>query len=120
MFLQQNYFKQSPILRQKIWRVRQLRLEHVTIAFSKAAGEHSNITGQTASAQVFFYLNVQLFATIVSIQGIWGVGGTVFLTLIISHWQKKSDAKVVYSISRRQKWNSRRQFSKNCIFQIFN
>ena len=30
VFLQQNYFKQSPILRQKIWRVRQLRLEHVT------------------------------------------------------------------------------------------
>ena len=30
LFLQQNYFKQSPILRQKIWRVRQLRLENVT------------------------------------------------------------------------------------------
>ena len=30
VFLQQNYFKQSPILRLKIWRIRQLRLEHVT------------------------------------------------------------------------------------------
>ena len=30
VFLQQNYFKKSPILRQKIWRVRQLRLEYVT------------------------------------------------------------------------------------------
>ena len=30
VFLQQNCFKQSPILRQKIWRVRQLRLEHVS------------------------------------------------------------------------------------------
>ena len=46
------------------------------ITFSKAAGD-DNITGQTASAQVLFYLNVHLFATIVSIQGIWevGVGG---------------------------------------------
>ena len=39
------------------------------ITFSKAAGD-DNITGQTASAQVLFYLNVHLFATIVSIQGI--------------------------------------------------
>ena len=30
VFLQQNYFKKSPILRKKIWRVRQLRLEHAT------------------------------------------------------------------------------------------
>ena len=46
------------------------------ITFSKAAGD-DNITGQTASAQVLFYLNVHLFATIVSIQGMWevGVGG---------------------------------------------
>ena len=42
------------------------------ITFSKAAGE-DNITGQTASAQVLFYLNVHLFATIMSIQGIWDV-----------------------------------------------
>ena len=40
------------------------------ITFSKAAGEDNNITGQAASAQVLFYLNVHLFATIVSIQGI--------------------------------------------------
>ena len=45
------------------------------ITFSKAAGEDNNITGQAASAQVLFYLNVHLFATIVSIQGIWKVGG---------------------------------------------
>ena len=44
------------------------------ITFSKAAGQDSNITGQTASAQVLSYLNVHLFATIVSIQGIWEVG----------------------------------------------
>ena len=41
---------------------------------------------------------------------------TVFLTQIISRRQKNADAKVVLSISCRQKWNSRRQFSKNCIF----
>ena len=44
------------------------------ITFSKASEQDNNITGQTASAQVLFYLNVQLFATIVSIQGIWKVG----------------------------------------------
>ena len=41
---------------------------------------------------------------------------SVILTQIISRRQKNADAKVVLSISRRQKWNSRRQFSKNCIF----
>ena len=44
------------------------------ITFSEAAGQDSNITGQTASEQVLFYLNVHLFATIVSINGIWEVG----------------------------------------------
>ena len=44
------------------------------ITFSKAAGQEINITGQTASAQVLFYLNVHLFATIVTIEGIWEVG----------------------------------------------
>ena len=41
---------------------------------------------------------------------------SVFLTQIISRRQKNADAKVALSITRRQKWNSRRQFSKNCIF----
>ena len=41
---------------------------------------------------------------------------TVFLTQIISRRLKNADAKVVLLISRRQKWNSPRQFSKNCIF----
>ena len=41
---------------------------------------------------------------------------TVFLNQIISRWQKNADTKVASSISRRQKWNSCRQFSKNCIF----
>ena len=41
---------------------------------------------------------------------------SVFLTQIISRQQKNADAKVVLSISRRQKWNLHRQFSKNCIF----
>ena len=41
---------------------------------------------------------------------------SVFLTQIVSRRQKNADAKVVLSISRRQKWNSRRQFSKNCVF----
>ena len=41
---------------------------------------------------------------------------SVFLTHIISCWQKNIDAKVALSISRRQKWKSHRQFSKNCIF----
>ena len=40
----------------------------------------------------------------------------VFLTQILSSRQKNADAKVVLSISRRQKWNSHRQISKNCIF----
>ena len=40
---------------------------------------------------------------------------SVFLTQTISRRQKNADAKVL-SISRRQKWNSRRQFSKNYIF----
>ena len=44
------------------------------ITFSEAAGQDNNITGQTASEQVLFYLSVQLFATIVSIHGIWEVG----------------------------------------------
>ena len=44
------------------------------VTFSKATGQ-DNITGQTASAQVLFYLNVHLFATIVSIQGIWEIEG---------------------------------------------
>ena len=39
-----------------------------------------------------------------------------FLTQIISRRQKNADANVASSISRRQKWNSHRQFSKNCIF----
>ena len=53
-------------------------VKHVVlnITFSKAAGQGNNITGQRTSAQVLFYLNVYLFATIVSIQGIWKVGGT--------------------------------------------
>ena len=33
------------------------------------------MTGQTASKQILFYLNVHLFATIVSIEGVWEVGG---------------------------------------------
>ena len=41
---------------------------------------------------------------------------SVFITQIISRRQKNADAKVVLSISRRQKWNSRRQFSKNYFF----
>ena len=44
------------------------------ITFSEATGQDHNITGQTASEQVLFYLNVHLFATIVSINGIWKVG----------------------------------------------
>ena len=39
------------------------------ITFSEAAGQDKNITGQTASEQVLFYLNVHLFATIVSYMG---------------------------------------------------
>ena len=35
---------------------------------------------------------------------------------VISRRQKNADAKAVQSISRRRKWNSSRQFSKNCIF----
>ena len=41
---------------------------------------------------------------------------TVFLTQMISHRQENAGAKVVYWISHWQKWNSRQQFSKNCIF----
>ena len=55
------------------------------ITFSKAAGQDNNITGQTASAQVLFYLNVYLFATIVGIQGIWEVGSRWVYTPSPSH-----------------------------------
>ena len=41
---------------------------------------------------------------------------TVFLTQIISRGQKNANAKVALSTSRRQKWKSRWQFSKNRIF----
>ena len=44
------------------------------ITFSEAAHQGNNITGQTASEQVLFDLNVHHFATIVSIYGIWEVG----------------------------------------------
>ena len=40
----------------------------------------------------------------------------VFLTQIISRQPKNADAKVALSISHRQKWKSRWQFSENCIF----
>ena len=40
----------------------------------------------------------------------------VFLNQIISCQQKNANAKLVLSISCRQKWNSYWQFSKNCIF----
>ena len=44
--------------------------------FSKAAGQDDNITGQSACQLVLSYLNVHLFATIVSIQWIiWEVEG---------------------------------------------
>ena len=39
-----------------------------------------------------------------------GVGGAVFLTKIISRRQKYVDTKLDFTISRRQKWNSRQQF----------
>ena len=41
---------------------------------------------------------------------------TVFLTQIISRQRKNACAKNALSISRRQKWNVRWQFSKSCIF----
>ena len=50
------------------------------ITFSEAAGQDNNITGQTASEQVLFYLNIHFFATIVSIHGIWEVGDRVVYT----------------------------------------
>ena len=43
-------------------------------------------------------------------------GATVFLTQVILRQQKNGNTKIVQSISRRQKWNLHRQFSKNCIF----
>ena len=36
--------------------------------------------------------------------------------MFISHQQKIADVKVALSTSHWQKWNSRQQFSKNCIF----
>ena len=47
------------------------------VTCSRAAGQGNNITGQTASEQVLFYLNVHLFDTIVSIKRIWEVGSRV-------------------------------------------
>ena len=45
---------------------------------------------------------------------------SVSLIQIISRRQKNADAKVVQSISRRQKWNSIGNFQKIVFFQIFN
>ena len=45
------------------------------ITCSRAAGQDNNITGQTTSEQVLFYLNVHLFPTRVSIKEILEVGG---------------------------------------------
>ena len=45
---------------------------------------------------------------------------SVFLIQIITRRQKNADAKVVQSISRRQKWNSIGNFQKIVFFQIFN
>ena len=59
--------------------------------------------------KAFIHLLIHSFITYIS-------HTSVFLTQIISRRQKNADAKVVLSISRRQKWNSRLQFSKNCIF----
>ena len=42
----------------------------------------------------------------------------VFLTQIITRWQKNADAKVGLSISHWQKWILHWQYSKNCIFPI--
>ena len=44
------------------------------ITFREAAGQDNNMTGPAAFEQILFYLNVHLFATIVSIHGIWEVG----------------------------------------------
>ena len=41
---------------------------------------------------------------------------TVFLTQVILRWQKNADVEAIQSTSRRQKYKSSRQFSKNCIF----
>ena len=48
------------------------------ITFSKVPGQDNNISGQPASRHVLFYLNVHLFATVVSLQGIWEVGGRAY------------------------------------------
>ena len=45
------------------------------ITCSRAAGQDNNITWQAASEQNLFYLNVHIFAAIVSIKGIWEVRG---------------------------------------------
>ena len=67
------------------------------ITFSKAVGQSNNITGQTASKQVLFYLNVHHFATIVSIQGIWEVGGRGYA--LASHQYLKFQKRYEMEIS---------------------
>ena len=68
--------------------------------FSKAEGQDNNITGQTASAQVLFYWNVHLFATLVSIQGIWEVGMGVIIhhpfPLLVSQLQEMVQDRNLY------------------------
>ena len=44
------------------------KIEYTNITFSKAARKDNSITGQTASQQVLYYLNVHLSGTIMSIQ----------------------------------------------------
>ena len=79
------------------------------ISCSKAAGQDNNITGQTGSQQVLLYLNLHLFATIASIQGIWELRGRGFTPLphtSVSTSRNGMRRKFVAGISLMQWWRS--------------
>ena len=55
----------------------QLKYAVRNATFSKAAGQEGNMTGHTTSQQILSYLNVHIFATVVSLLGVkgwWGDG----------------------------------------------
>ena len=65
---------------------------------------------------VQFWLKHLKISKICTLMGCFWTKYIVFLTQNISRQQKNANPKVVLSISRRQKWDSCQQFSKNCIF----
>ena len=91
------------------------------ITCSRAAGQDNNMTGQTASEQVLFYLNVHLFATIVSIKRIWEVGSRVGIHPPDTHTHTHTHTSTHQYINF-QKWNEMEFCTRNipCAMMTIN